>query len=789
MEIVANDGSPGDQFGRSVAISGDYAIVGAPNNTVNDKNSGSAYIFKRTDGTWSQMQVLVAEDAARNDKFGWSVSISGNYAIVGAYQGICDNILSGSAYIFKHTDNTWSQIQKIKASNGETSDQFGYAVSISGDYAIVGAPFQGNDSYYRRGQIYIFKLVNKSWMQIKSYQGTAKYDNLGIAVDINENFAVAGIPNYDNGSNYPNTGLASLFVNQEDNWSRTNFRYTDASNIQFGYSLSISENYAIIGCGNHNYLFIFEYIGNSLRAKQQINCSVYSVSISNEHAMIGGNSIAYIYKNKESSWHKITTFGILDNDTNFGHSVNISNDTYIIGAYSKNGQQGAAYINQINQFRDCQLTGYVSDINKNPIEGISINSTLYGTTTTDNKGYYSLNGSCLPSDQLCLYDQISLTKGTITYYNSEECYWGRKSQNFTIQSYTISGYIKNSANHPIQGVTILFSNEGGETITDENGFYRHTVYQGWNGKASAIGQGYQFEPFNLSYSNIKENQTDQNYTGKKINISGYVFDPNHQPIKDVQLTFTNPDRTIKTDANGFYNLVLDYQWTGSVTPQKIGFNFQPEKYDYYKIFTSRAYINYTALEQTSEISGQLLDENNQPISGIKLYDNADNYIQTDSNGKYTYIAGFRWTGYLKPVSDEYTFSPKYYAYDGITHGQSNQDFKGHINKYLIAGIVLHKLSNTPLEGVQMNCQTHDCETATDRYGQFKLEVPYAWSDTLTIQKTAYVFEPQQLSYQNVNSDIISEIVYYQETQFDISGKLTDTNNQPLSNVTIYFNNK
>ncbi|KPA10827.1 conserved hypothetical protein, secreted, partial [Candidatus Magnetomorum sp. HK-1] len=588
MEIVANDGAQGDKFGYAVAISGDYAIVGAYNNSENDIKSGAAYIFKRDGDSWVQMQKLVADDAENSDNFGYAVAISGDYAIVGAIYKKIESIQTGAAYIFKRKDDTWSQMQKIIASDGQSGDQFGYAVSISGDYAIVGAPFQGTATNYRRGEIYIFKLVNENWTQIKSYYGYAKYDYYGMAVAINEKFAVAGMPNYDNGSNYPNCGRASLFKNQEDNWGCTNFRYEDVANIQFGYSLSISDNYAIIGSGNHQYAYIFEYNGSSLRNKQKINGNVYSVSISYDYAMIGGNNIAYIYKN-ENNWNEIKKIGIFDNNTDFGNSVSISNDTYLIGAYNKNGQQGAAYINSINQFRDCQLTGYVFDINKNPIEGISINSNLYGVTTTNNTGHYSLNGSCLPSEQLCRYDRISLTKGNISYYDSESCYWGRKSQDFTIQSYTISGYIKDSANHPIHGATILFSNEGGETSTDENGYYRHTVYQGWTGKASAIGQGYQFEPFNQSFSTIMKDHSDQNFIGKKMNISGYVLNQNYQPIKDIQITFTNPDRTITTDSNGFYNLVLDYQWTGSATPQKTGFSFQPEKYDFYKIFTSRAY--------------------------------------------------------------------------------------------------------------------------------------------------------------------------------------------------------
>ena len=544
MEIVANDGAQGDYFGYAVAISGDYAIVGAHNNSENDIKSGAAYIFKRDGDSWVQMQKLVADDAENGDQFGFAVSISGDYAIVGANYKTIESIQTGAAYIFKRTGESWSQIQKIIANDGQHYDQFGYAVSIDGDCAIVGAPFVDPSN---QGKIYIFQQIGDEWIQTTQQLSGNINDWYGRAVSIYNNNAIVGIPNYDSGDSLQNVGLVYIFKYENKSLNVLSTHAMNIKNQKVGDSVSISNNYAIIGTGDHTTASIYKKNGNSWNCIKHINVNVYSVSIADDYAIIGGNNNAYIYHNEDLS-KEIIKINYIDDDNNscFGHSVSISNDTYIIGAYNKNNSQGAVYINTVNNVKDCQLTGYVLDINKNPIEEITINSTLYGTTTTDNTGYYSLNGSCLPSDQLCLYDRISLTKGNISYYDSEACYWGRKSQKFTIQSYTISGYIKDSANQPIQGVIILFSNEGGETLTDENGFYRHTVYQGWNGKASAFGHGYQFEPYYKTYSNIKENHTDQNYTGKKMNISGYVSDPNHQPIKDVQLTFTNPDRTITT---------------------------------------------------------------------------------------------------------------------------------------------------------------------------------------------------------------------------------------------------
>ena len=114
--------------------------------------SGSAYIFKRDGTSWSEQQKLLASDGAANDYFGLSVSISGDYAIVGAYG---DDSYKGSAYIFKQDGTNWIQQQKLLASDGAADDLFGYSVSISGDYAIVGA-YGDDDKETASGSVYAF---------------------------------------------------------------------------------------------------------------------------------------------------------------------------------------------------------------------------------------------------------------------------------------------------------------------------------------------------------------------------------------------------------------------------------------------------------------------------------------------------------------------------------------------------------------------------------------------------------------------------------------------------------
>ncbi len=157
-ELHASDNGPSDNFGFSVFISGDLAIVGAPRHRVNGIWAGAAYIFRRSGTTWAQEAELAASEGVEGSRFGCSVSISGDYAVIGA-EGFND--YSGTAYIFKRDGTTWSQQAQITGSDTDFSDAFGCSVSISGDSAIIGA--YGNDC--TRGAAYIFSRVGTAWNQ------------------------------------------------------------------------------------------------------------------------------------------------------------------------------------------------------------------------------------------------------------------------------------------------------------------------------------------------------------------------------------------------------------------------------------------------------------------------------------------------------------------------------------------------------------------------------------------------------------------------------------------------
>ena len=183
FKITASDGARNDRFGYSVSISGDYAIVGADSDDDNGIFSGSAYVFKRSGTSWTQEAKLLASDGATGDQFGFSVSISGDYAVVGAFADDDNGENSGSAYLFKRSGTSWTQEAKLLASDGAAGDQFGLSASISGDYAVVGA-FADDDNGDRSGSAYLYS---------------------GFATAVGVEDEIAGLPaEFSLSQNYPN---------------------------------------------------------------------------------------------------------------------------------------------------------------------------------------------------------------------------------------------------------------------------------------------------------------------------------------------------------------------------------------------------------------------------------------------------------------------------------------------------------------------------------------------------------------------------------------------------------
>jgi hypothetical protein len=377
-KLLASDGTSGDYFGRSVSIFGNNAIVGADGADPDGDLSGAAYIYELQGNSWVEQQKLTASDGSASNHFGWSVSISDNNAIVGAYYGDGNVADSGAAYIYHFDGSSWVEQQKLIASDGTSADYFGDSVSISGDFAIVGA-YADDDNGSGSGSAYIFHFDGSSWVEQQKLIASdgAGSDWFGKSVTISSNYAIVGAPLDDDLGNV--SGSAYIFYYDGVNWLEVQkLTASDgAASDRFGASVSISGNYAIIGSTygegfvtgsvtDSGAAYIYFFDGSSWVEQQKLfayneeyhNLFGNTVSIEGDNAIVGarkfngtGNGLgaAYIFHYDGSSWLTAEMLSASDGaDGDYlGNSVSIFGNKALAGAYfdDDNGAlSGSAFV-------------------------------------------------------------------------------------------------------------------------------------------------------------------------------------------------------------------------------------------------------------------------------------------------------------------------------------------------------------------------------------------------------------------------------------------------------------
>ena len=187
FELKAEDAAAHDEFGKSVAISGNIAIIGAHNDdTERGTDAGSAYVFDVTTG--SQLSRIITNNVDPGDQFGNSVAISGHTVVIGARDADDRGENAGSAYVFDVSDpEAPVELHKLFASNTTTGDQFGYSVSISGQTAIVGAPHHDG-----AGRAYLFDVISGRELSELTAKNAVGGDRFGWSVSINGRRAIVG---------------------------------------------------------------------------------------------------------------------------------------------------------------------------------------------------------------------------------------------------------------------------------------------------------------------------------------------------------------------------------------------------------------------------------------------------------------------------------------------------------------------------------------------------------------------------------------------------------------------
>jgi hypothetical protein len=249
-KLVAADARAGANLGWSVALAGDTIVLGAPNDRPPNGafRGGSAYVFTRTGTTWAQQAKLTAPDAAIDDNFGHAVSVAADTALVGSYRDDTTAVDTGSAYVFTRSGTLWNQEAKLVPADAAASDTAGFSVALAGDLALVGA-VQADAPGADSGAAYAWARTGTTWVEeakLVATDGVAG-DAFGFSVGLNGTSAIVGAPNVDGTG--ANSGAAYVFTRSGTSWSQqTKLTAGDGTGgAVFGRSVAVNLNRAVVG--------------------------------------------------------------------------------------------------------------------------------------------------------------------------------------------------------------------------------------------------------------------------------------------------------------------------------------------------------------------------------------------------------------------------------------------------------------------------------------------------------------------------------------------------------------
>lgn len=401
---TASNQASTDRFGFAVDISGDYAVIGAPYKSINSNtNLGQVYVFKKTNGTWSEIQKISSSSANDNNRFGYSVAIDGEYMVVGEPYEYVGQVNSGAIHVYKlNASNTFSFEKRIGGSSGE---QFGYAVDIidlgnDDAMAVGGAPQYNNGQGHVRTYFRRSGLGGSNWTQgitIASSNVTAGGE-LGTSVAASTTSIIAGAPKHNASVNalsasVSKAGAAFVFDIQKSFINSVNYNYssqerhfiTHTSPVKddyFGRAVGINDDgdswavgvpyrdYSATLQDNGEVVIFTEINGSYQRQAIDNNTSTpilnghndglfgLNLDMKNDQLLIGASKsftnkgqCSYFEKDPTETdvtkaWKLKQTFGASDQANNnlFGYSMGIDGDQMIVGAYGFSNNTGKLYV-------------------------------------------------------------------------------------------------------------------------------------------------------------------------------------------------------------------------------------------------------------------------------------------------------------------------------------------------------------------------------------------------------------------------------------------------------------
>ncbi|UCE60920.1 MAG: FG-GAP repeat protein [Phycisphaerales bacterium] len=445
QKLRAPDAEQNDQFGQSVSVSGDVAFVGVSHDFCPAGDCGSVRVYRFDGASWIEEQKLTGSDDPRANWFGYAVSVDGDVAVVGAFHDQCGAGAScGAAYVFRYNGSTWEEEQKLTASDAALTNWYGYSVSISGDVAVVGAYGQECVAGPDCGAAYVYRFNGSTWVEEQKLIASDidQHSEFGYSVSLSNDVVVVGASGDDCETTGYDCGAAYVFRYIGSAWVEEQKLYASDANTSawFGYSVSVRGDDALIGAGLDDSAYVFYYDGGSWTEVQKLTpwgttgAAGFGVSVdlssNGNEAVVGawrhecpeGDNCgaAYVFRSDGLTWveyRKLTACDVGAGDR-YGQSVSIDDSTVFVGA----------------NFDDCEAlpdcgSAYVYELPEQPCEEEQILATgseqteeLFGISVSV-AGDLAVVGAYVDR---CVGDGSH--SGSAFVYSSDGTYWTEEQQ-------------------------------------------------------------------------------------------------------------------------------------------------------------------------------------------------------------------------------------------------------------------------------------------------------------------------------------------------------------------------
>lgn len=307
----------------------------------------------------------------------------------------------------------------------------------------------------------------------------------------------------------------------------------------------------------------------------------------------------------------------------------------------------------------------------------------------------------------------------------------------TVIQLTISG------NTGTAGVTL--DGLPGNVVSDATGFYTAKVEYGWSGTVTPMKDGWMMDPSSQVYSAVTSDRVNQNFRGQRI-----TFDIGGNAGLAGVLMEGLPGRPI-SGPDGSYTAKVGYKWSGTVTPKKQGYTFEPPSTQYSELLMPQPSQDYVARVLQYTISGRIVTEEGPAANVFMLADNDGGSATTDANGEYQLTVDYGWQGKVTPQQDGYTFTPTSKLVQRVLQNISNVGFVGKIKMVSITNAI--DADGEPIQGVAVTAKPGDYRAVSDAKGKYTVRVPYGWSGGLSFEKEGWEFDAIDQEFTNVTEDI------------------------------------